>query len=239
LTTEDELERELDRTAKLILLTGPLTAYGAQKILQEANVRRGKVIAPGKKDPPASTVHGHFKILEKEGEITVYPKEKTGRGEKHYGVTLFGFLWNLDKRIVEIRFVTVLKLWLGEEHFNFFLPKEEVLKAIEDDKTVSSLGRFCLAVSEGLPDAEDLIDFLAMLGYDETDQVTTARVMMQIALGIGFSKSPTEITAAAKVLCNRLPTFKKQMVRYVKDQRDGLAKLEQEFALVVGAQGKP
>jgi hypothetical protein len=232
LTSEDELEKELDRTAKLILLTGPLTAYSAQKILQEAKVRRGEVIEPGRKDPPASTVHGHFRILEESGEITVYPKEKTGRREKYYGVTLYGFLWNLTRRLVETKFATILRLWLGEEHFNFFLPGKEVLNAIEDHKTAVSLGRFCLAISDGLPHAEDLMDFLAMLGYDEADPATTTRVMMEIAFGIGFSKNPTEIIAAGRVLCDRLPSFRKHMVQYVEDQRDGLVKLEQEFGLI-------
>jgi len=238
LTTEDELERELDRAAKLVLLDGPVTVYRAQKELEGMKRRAGKIIEPGKKDPPLATVHGHFMILEEQGEITVYPKKRTGRGEKYYGMTLYGFLWNLSPRIVETRFPTVLKRWLSEDHFNFVFPKEEVLNEIQDERVALALGRICLAISDALPDTRDLLDFLHDCGYDESDP-HVAQVLLQFLLGIGISKNPEEIVKAMKVLCNSLPSARKEMQQYVRSQREGLTKLEQELGLLEGAQGKP
>jgi len=235
LTSDEELDLELDRAARLVLLNGPLTVYKAQQYLQGMKQRAGKIIQPGKRDPPLSTVHGHFSTLESEGEIVVYPKKKTGRKEKYYGLTLYGFLWNLSPKLVETKFAAILKRWLSEDAFNFFLPKEEILKSTNDQRVVSSLGRICLAISDGLPDTRDLLDFLRPMGYDESNP-HVAQLLIQFALGASFSKDPAEIIAALKVLCNTptLPSARKEMQQFVRSQREGLAKLEQELGILEG-----
>jgi len=240
LTSEEELDLELDRVARLVLLNGPITVYRAQQYLQEMKRRAGKIIQPGKKDPALSTVHGHFRILEDEGEIVVYAKERTGRKEKYYGLTLYGFLWSLSPKLVETKFAAILKRWLSEDGFNFLLPKEEVMKSIEDEKVALSLGKICLAISDGLPDTRDLLDFLRSMGYDESNP-HVAQLLIQFALGASFSKNPAEIIAALKVVCNTstLPSARKEMRLYAKSQRQGLAKLEQELGLAEGVRHKP
>jgi hypothetical protein len=199
-----------------------------------------KTIVPGKKDPPLATVHGHFTILEDEGEIVLYPKERTGRKEKYYGMTLYGFLWNLSPRIVETKFATILRRWLSQDHFNFFLPKEEVLRGIQDERVALALGRICLAISDGLPYTRDLLDFLQDSGYDESDP-HVAQILLQFALGRGVWKNPEEIVKALRVVCNgdSLPSARKELQQYVRSQREGLAKLEQELGILEGAQDKP
>jgi hypothetical protein len=236
LTSDDELDLELDRAARVVLLHGPITVYRAQQYFQEMKRRAGKVIEPGKKDPPLSTVHGHFTILEEEGEIVVYSKggeKRTGRGEKYYGMTLYGFLWNLSRKLVDTKFATILKRWLGEDDFNFFLPKEEVLRSIEDEKVASSLGEICLAISNGLPDTRNLLDFLWSVGYDESNP-HVIQLLIQFVLGASSSKNPEAIIAALKVLCNTatLPSARKEMKQYVESQRKSLATMEEVLGLV-------
>ena len=237
----DKLERELDRVAKLILLRGPLTGYGAQEYLQEMKERGNEAVKPGKRDPPLSTVHGHLKILEDEGETIVYHRERISRKRKYYGLTLYGFLWNLSPKIVENRFKQILERWLKQKRFNFFLPKHEVSQAIEEEQVAASLGKFCLTIPESLPDAEDLFEYLRMLGFDESDPSATAQLLINLAGGIGAAKNPRELLQAMRVLCNceKLPSFRDAMTRFVQNQRSILSRMESELGLVIGDRSQP
>jgi DNA-binding PadR family transcriptional regulator len=230
---EDKLERELDRTAKLILQKGPMSVYQAQKYLEDMKRRAGEIPLPGKKNPPLGTVRDHFETLAREGEIEVYRKEKSGRKQKYYGLTLFGFLWNLSQRIVEKHFAQILDHWLRQEEFEFFLPKEEVLKAVTDPIVASALGQFCLMVSDSMPDADDLLEFLEVLGFDASDPKSTTQLLLYLAGGIGIAKGQTEFISIARVLCDckELPTFRKRMKEYIESQHSILTRIESEIGL--------
>jgi len=216
------LREKLNRLRAEILLHGPMTLYGIQKsVLVES--KRDSVI---KSKMPASTIDRHLNILLDQGEIIPYETEahRSGHTKTSFGLTLYGFIrsFRIPGRIAKKNTKQALEIWLREEKFTFFLPKEEVLNALQHKDTQTNLARLCQMIADMLPEAEELTEYLEGQGYSESNPSQ----IIEFAIRFAGEKYYQEFVATSKVLCKYLPTYKERIRQFIQAQRTGLDSME-------------
>ncbi len=209
----EALAEKLNRVRTGILLNGPITVYGIERYL----------------DLPNATAKRYFKTLLREKEIIQYRTEphKSGNIKILYGPTLYGYLrwFRIPKSIAKKNFGAAMKIWLPEDKFEFFLPKNELQEALKNSQVVVHLSRFCQMIADVLPDAEDFSSYLEDQGYSESNPSQIISLAMQF---VGRSHAK-EWTASSKVLVKYLPTYQQQLQQFIRNQRERLDRMEKEI----------
>jgi len=195
-----------------ILLKGPIWGYAI-----------GKALGPR---TSLATIDRRLKILVGTEEVKVYRTEeyKSGRKKKFYGLTLYGFLrsFRIPGQIARKNFKSVMRIWLQEKRFEFFLPKREVLEALNYSEVDVNLSKLCVMVAKSLPEAEDLLDYLEDVGYDKFGPSQ----VVDLAMGFAGGRYGQEFVAMSKILCKHLPTYRERIRRFIQTQRTRLDSME-------------
>ena len=225
----EKVEQQLDRLTTLILYRGPMTAYQACIDLQPKSFSRRRetqrFLTPH--NPPPSTVQTHFDILVDQKELMVYERAKTGRRQKHYGFTPYGFLMALGDPHIKAKedFKKIAKIWLSQKKFLFFLPKEEVLSKLDAPDVENSLASICLVTAAAFPVAQDVAGYLEEMGYGKFGPAQ----VIQFASDIASSAYPQQFLEWSKVLAREFSVFRDNMRKYVEAREQWLATLRKEL----------
>ena len=224
----DTVLLRLNELRKALLLTGPLSVYGAYTVL-EGKSGGGRVRkVPG---APLSTLDRHMKMLQELEEVTVYRTEphKSGQTKKFYGLTLYGFLrsFRIPGAIALKNFRGAIQVWLKEEKFqrSFFLPAAEVSEALSNRDATGNLARFCQLIANMFGDAEDFLDCMGALGYAESDP---GRVI-DLAMRFAIVKYGSRFVRTLKVLCHYFPSFRLQVLGFIEHVRESLDVMQAEL----------
>jgi len=226
----DKVEQSLDKVASKILLGGPMTVYEAYLELQsKSQVRRFGAIRLTPNNPPLATVHTHFKILVDEGELIVYESVKTGRKQKYYGFTPYGFLMAFGDptEVAKKNFKRIMKIWLKQEKFKFFLPKDEVLAKIELPEIELHLANICQMVASAFPAAQDVADYLRELGYGEF----SPSQIIDFAATVASSAYSDRFLESSKVLAHHFPIYRENIRRFIEKHEQWLAMMRKELVM--------
>jgi hypothetical protein len=208
----ETLRLGLNKLRTAILFHGPITLYQAQTVL----------------NAEPSTMKRHLDMLLSEKEIVVYRTEphQSGQTKKFYGLTFYGFLrsFRIEVAVTLKNFGEIMRMWLPEPKFSFFIPNNEALEAIADREIRASLARFCQLIANMFGEAEE---FLYSLQFDEPDPTQIIQLAMQLA-GIAYGKRFRE---TLRVLCRDIPGFRRQIVDYIHWARENLDSTERLLIL--------
>jgi hypothetical protein len=222
-------EEALDELEMTILLNGPMTLYDARKALLE-KAKTARRTGPEKQPNryAMATVDRHLKMLKEEGEITVYrtQKHKSGQIKKFYGLTPLGFLmsFTIPGQVAKNNFTNVMKIWLRERRFRFFLPNDEVLSAIDNREVETHLASLCQMVADIFPEAEDLAEYLMTLGFGQLSLPD----IIAFTASLSAARYGEQFVETSRVLARHLPSYRTAIRQYISAQRSNLDRLESQ-----------
>jgi hypothetical protein len=213
-------------------MNGPMNPYQAHKKLEEKPSYLPKRDRKQKSPPAQISVNRHIDILTKTirpPELITYKKEEhwSHQTKVRYGLSIYGFLrcLRIEGGLPLRNFGSAIRTWLKEDRFQFFVPNEEALKALDRPGVEFHLSRLCQLIANMFGEAED---FLEDLGYyePEPDQIIT------LAVQFAAYKYRERFIKLCRFLCSSdasLPTLVSRLRSSIEVERENLNMLETQI----------